>query len=194
MSDEETPLLANPSVDFYEGVITPDGQHVIYQLDTIGADVWYRRITGDPTSKAIASTPFIEDMARPSPDGRWVVYVSAESGRDEVFVKPFARPGPQVQISVNGGDEPVWSLDGTRIYYRNEENFMSASIRAGDELEVISRDVLFPDRFMKRSLPHANYDVTPDGRNFLMVQPTQEPEVIVVYNWISELKSKFARK
>jgi serine/threonine-protein kinase len=194
MSDEETPLLANPAIDFYEGVITPDGQHVIYQLDTIGADVWYRRITGDPTSKAIASTPFIEDMARPSPNGRWVVYVSAESGRDEVYVKPFARPGPQVQVSVNGGDEPVWSPDGTRLYYRNEENFMSASIRAGDELEVISREVLFRDSFMKRSLPHANYDVAPDGRSLLMVKATEEPEVTVIYNWISELRSKVARR
>jgi hypothetical protein len=97
-------------------------------------------------------------------------------------------------VSVNGGDEPVWSPDGARLYYRNEENVMSASIRAGDELEVISRDVLFPDRFMKRSLPHANYDVAADGRSLLMVKATQEPEVVVIYNWISELKSKLARK
>jgi hypothetical protein len=71
---------------------------------------------------------------------------------------------------------------------------MSASIRAGDELEVISREVLFRDSFMKRSLPHANYDVAPDGRSLLMVKATEEPEVTVIYNWISELRSKVARR
>jgi Tol biopolymer transport system component len=194
MSDEETPLLANPVVDFYEGVISPDGQHIIYQLDTAGSDVWYRRIKGDTTSRSIANTVYIEHMARPSPDGRWVAYVSAESGRVEVIVKPFLRPGPQVQVSVNGGEEPVWSPDGSRLYYRTEENFMAASIRAGDELEIVSRDVLFADNFIRRSLPHANYDVAPDGKSFLMLKATEEPEAIVIHNWISEIRSKLPRK
>ena len=89
MSDAESPLLANEHEDYWEVVMTPDGKGIVYQIDTAGADLMYRRLTGDTAATPIANSQFNETMARVSPDGHWITYVSAESGRDQVMVQPF---------------------------------------------------------------------------------------------------------
>jgi serine/threonine-protein kinase len=192
MSDSESPLLANETSDFYEGVFSPNGRYLVYQIDTAGADVLYRQLSGDTASRPIANTQFTEDMARVSPDGRWVAFVSLETGGEEVFVQPFPGPGPRVQVSLRGGNEPVWSPDGRRLFYRNEENVMAASINSSGGLAVTSREVLFADGFVKRALPHANFDVSPNGGKFLFLKAMSEPEAVVVYNWMNEVRGKVA--
>jgi serine/threonine-protein kinase len=149
-------------------------------------------MSGDTTAKPIANTQFTEDMARVSPDGRWVAFVSIETGAEEVFVQPFPGPGGRVQVSIRGGGEPVWSRDGKTVFYRNEENLMAARLSFDGGLRVASRDVVFADVFVKRSLPHANFDISPDGTKFLFLKATSEPEAIIVHNWIDELRRKLA--
>jgi len=194
LSEPEKPLLANPQSDFYEGVITPDGKNIVYQLDTAGADIMYRGLEGDTIPKPVATTAFIESMARVSPDGRWVAYVTTESGAAQVVVQPFPGPGPRTQVSNDGGREPVWAPDGRRLYYRDNQHLVAATFSTNPSFSVTSREVLFDDPFVRGSLPHADYDISPDGKNFLMLKPTGETQVTIVYNWLDEVRAQLRGK
>ena len=165
LSAEASLLLSGNRLDVFEAVLSPDARSIVYQLDTAGADLYYRSMAGDTSPKPIAnSQAAIETMARLSPDGRWVAFTTNESGRDEVVVQPFPGPGGRVQVSTGGGTEPVWSRDGRRLFYRGERELMAAVIRPGPGFTVAARDTVLTDTYMYATNPHANYDVMPDGR------------------------------
>ncbi|MGI8619704.1 MAG: protein kinase domain-containing protein [Gemmatimonadaceae bacterium] len=193
LSGPEEPLLTSPTEDYYEGVITPDGQAIVYQLDTAGAAVMYRMLAGDTTPKQLSSPSFAASMPRVSPDGRWLAYVATESGGDQVVVQPFPGPGARVQVSVSGGSEPVWSRDGRRLFYRDNQNVHAANVSLTGSFSILSREVLFRDDFVKAPLPHANYDVTPDGSHLLLLKATEQAQVLVVHNWREELRAQLTR-
>ena len=89
------PLVTGQRVDAWEGVISPDGNTLLYRTGTTGlADIWTRQIKGDTTPRPFVQTPFTEWAARFSPDGKWVAYASDESGTSyQVYVKPFPGRG-----------------------------------------------------------------------------------------------------
>jgi len=179
--------------DFYEGVITPDGGSLVYQIDDAGAnqaDVLYRALAGDTASRPVAATNFVEAQARVSPDGKWVAYVTDASGGSQVVVQPFPGPGGQVQVSSAGGSEPVWAPDGRRIFYRDGRHVIAASVTTSPGFAVTGRTELFADDYVFAQAPHANYDVAPDGRRLLMVKNAQAPEMFVVSGWMRELRSR----
>ena len=124
-----------------------------------------------------------------SPDGRWLAYVSNESGEEQVFVTSFPTPGPKLQISTDGGSEPAWFRDGKELYYRNGEQMLAVPISGGDELDAGSPQILFEEPFMVSSTtPFTNYDVTSDGR-FLMLEGAEVTERIqIVLNWFTEVE------
>ena len=195
LSGPATALLSHPRGAYFEGVITPDGRTLVYQSDTSGADVFYRALSGDTVPKPVAaSVQFVEDMARVSPDGRWVAFVTDESGAQQVVVQPFPGPGARTQVSTAGGAEPVWSPDGKRLFYRADARLIAASVSAGPVFAVTGRDTLFEDRYVGFVLPHANYDVAPDGRHFIFLKAAQDAEFQVVVNWRSELRDRIAGK
>jgi eukaryotic-like serine/threonine-protein kinase len=189
MSDSEVPLLSDERADFYEGVFTPDGRWLVYQLDTAGADIMYRGMVGDTTSRLIAGTPAIETQMRVSPNGKWIAYVTTESGTDQVVVQPFPGPGPRTQVSTHGGREPVWSRDGRRLIYRDNRNFVAATVSSTPAFAVTTRQILFPDVFAQAAY-HANYDVLPDGQTMLLLKPSEDPQLMVVRNWIGEVRTR----
>jgi Tol biopolymer transport system component len=190
LSDDESPILSSDKEDYYEGVITPDGKSLIYQVDTAGADIIAQSLSGDRKKTTLVATQFIEDMGRVSPDGKWLAYVTNASGANEVVVQPYPGPGARVQVSNHGGEEPVWSPTESKLYYRDEQSIVAVSFRAASGFEVTGRQTLFPDVFLKRTLPHANYDIAPDGKSFLFLQSTSDNEGIVVYNWIAEVRAR----
>ena len=190
LSDEESTLLTSDKEDYYEGIITPDGKSLVYQADTAGADILAQSLTGDRTKSPLASTQFIEDMGRISPDGKWLAYVTNASGTNEVVVQPYPGPGARVQVSNRGGEEPVWSASGQKLYYRDDQNLVAVSFRAAPDFQVTGREILFSDIFLRRTLPHANYDVAPDGKSFLFLQSTSDNQAIIVYNWIAEVRTR----
>ena len=190
-SAEAEPLLSGERLDVFEAVLSPDGRHVVYQLDTAGADIYYRARSGDTTSLPVAaSATAVENMPRISPDGRWVAFTTNESGREEVVVQPFPGPGGRVQVSANGGSEPVWARDGRRLFYRGGGQIMAATVGPGPRFTVISRDELFPDRYAFATNPHANYDVMPDGERFIFLEPASEGTMTVVSNWRAVLRER----
>ena len=188
-------LLSHPRAAYFEGVLTPDGRTIVYQSDTSGADVYYQALAGDTTPKPIAAgLQFVEDMARVSPDGRWVTFVTDESGAQQVVVQPFPGPGARTQVSTGGGVEPVWSRDGRRLFYRSDQRLIAATLRTDPVFAVTARDTLFEDRFLGFTLPHANFDVAPDGAHFLFLKAAQEAEFQVVVNWRAVLRDRVAGK
>ena len=189
-------LLAVPGKDVWEGVMTPDGHTVVYRTGVQGsADIWYRRLAGDTAAHGIATTPFAESAPRISPDGRWVAYASDESGSYQVVVRPFPGPGAQVTVSIGGGNTPVWSRDGRRIFYPDGTKLLAASVGTSPTFSATARDVLFEGNYVQR-LGHAGFDVSPDGKSFLMLRPVAEhdEQIVVIPNWAAELRAQATKR
>ena len=120
-----------------------------------------------------------------SADGRVLAWTSDESGSAQVYAQPIPGPGARVQVSVNGGTEPVWSRTGATLLYRGPSRIMSAEV-AGPPLRVGRRDSLFVDPFFRFSINSRSWDVFPNGNEFLFVAPpstTGGGGVFVVLNW-----------
>ncbi len=189
-SEPAIPLLTHGVARYYEGVLTPDGKFIVYQEDSAGSNVEYQAVSGDGSSRSIASSAADEVMPRVSPDGHWVAFMTDESGSNEVVVQPFPGPGPRIQVSTGGGTEPVWSRDGKRLFYRGGRKFIAANVVTSPTFAVVSRDVLFDDVFQPGVSPHANYDVSLDGRQLLLLQGVDRQGLIVVHNWADEIRAR----
>jgi serine/threonine-protein kinase len=133
-----------------------------------------------------------ETSPRMSPDGRLLAYVSNASGRFEVYVGPLSAPERARPISTEGGTEPVWSVNGREVYYREGARMMAVSIDAAGS-PAGKPSFLFEGSFARGTSDTANYDVTSDGR-FIMVQPPPEagPVLHMLMNW-RELRHPSAR-
>ena len=150
-------------------------------------DIWLA-----PTDSLAAMKPFVatganEFAPRISPNGRLVVYSSNESGRNEIYVTPVPGPGPRVQVSIDGGQEPMWSPDGTQVFFRGVTRMMVATVTERPALAVTRRDSLFVDRY-DRYARNATFDVFPDGRRFVMTRSLDTrggdaSRLFVVVNW-----------
>ncbi len=148
---------------------------------------------GDRKPRPLLKTSFDELQGKVSPDGRWLAYVSNESGRIEVYVRPFPGPGGKWQISTDGGDNPTWGPDGEVLYYLNRDRMMAVDIGGGPELSASKPEMLFEWQY---PLPvfegryRRRYDIAPDGKRFVMIQAEQESsrQLFVVLHWLDELK------
>ncbi|MGH9316439.1 MAG: protein kinase domain-containing protein [Thermoanaerobaculia bacterium] len=175
---------------------SPDGRALLfteYDPATRG-DIWVLSLEGSRSvARPLLKTPAHERAARFSPDGRWFVYVSDESGRDEVYVQPFPGPGGRWQISYSGGAEPVWSRDGRELFYRSAEKMMAAGVTTQPTFSAGSPRVLFEGDYVTTRRGEAAYDVSPDGQRFLMVRrdPRSAPvQLNVVLNWFDDLQRR----
>ena len=176
-----------------EGVVTPDGRRIVFRTDAIGTarDIWVMELDSARTQTPLLNSTFEELTPRVSPDGKWLAYVSDETGIFEVFLKSLAPGGPRWQVSDGGGSEPLWSHDGRTIYYRNVASTYAATVSTSPGVAVLKREKLFEGPYSAYSL-HPNYDITPDGKEFLMLRPadTETVQVIVVLDWVKEARRK----
>jgi serine/threonine-protein kinase len=129
-----------------------------------------------------------------SPDGRWLAYVSDESGRQEVYVRSFPGLGGRIQVSVNGGSEPVWTRSGREIVYREDvgttSRMISAAVLLSPEFVVLSRTALFDVADDVTSPDHANFDVTPNGERFVMIRASQRSRLNLIQDWVAQFKQR----
>jgi serine/threonine-protein kinase len=189
-SEPASQLVGSARAGYFEAVMTPDAKYVVFQVDTSGADIEYRALSGDTMPRPIATALAIEHSARVSPDGRWVAFVTDESGSRQVVAQPFPGPGPRVQISTAGGTEPVWSRDGRRIVYRGGGKFIAADLSLTPTLAVSGRTELLDDIYQLAISPHANYDLSPDGSRVLAVKGVDAQRLIVVHDWAVEVRAR----
>ncbi len=181
----------------YPGSWSPDGRVLMFSEadSTTGWDIWALKLEGNRRPQPFLQTLANESAAAFSPDGRWLAYVSDESGRDEVYVRAYPGPGGKWQVSTEGGDGPMWARKGRELFYRNRDNMMSVSVETEPTFAAAKPKALFEGRYERTSynfLP--NYDVSPDGQRFLMIKGNEQnsmaTQINVVLNWFEELKGR----
>jgi serine/threonine-protein kinase len=159
-----------------------DGSAVLFTERDPGGqlDIWLQPIDGGP-ARPVVATPAQELAGRISPDGGWMAYESDETGRNEIYVRPFPAPGRATLVSATGGVNPVWGRDGRTLYYWQLDQLFAASVEAGGPgapLIVRKRSPLFRAPFVGNILQ--NYDVSPDGKRFAVVLGEGRPSRLVV--------------
>jgi serine/threonine-protein kinase len=190
---------------------SPDGSQVVVFGAPAGGDenddISFVSLQGEGRGQGSARevrpllhAAFGERFPELSPDGRWLAYVSDESGQEEVYVRPFpAADSGRWQISTGGGTEPLWARNGRELFYRNGAALLAVSVRAGSSFAAGNPEVVFQGQYVGRPIGGRAYDVSPDGRRFLMlkegVSPAAAsaavtPRVVVVLNWFEELKRR----
>jgi Tol biopolymer transport system component len=115
-----------------------------------------------------------------------LAFVSRQNGEREVFVRRLDGRGEVVQVSQSAGAEPRWGPSGRELFYRTlaagSEELMVARLELEPRLRVVSRTALFPVADFLGSAPHANYDVSPDGRTLVMVRKSPSTRIVVIQN------------
>jgi serine/threonine-protein kinase len=184
-----TPLLTTPH-DKSPGSIAPDGSTLLFSHSLLPSQLWTVGLAASGTARPlIASEAGNLQAPRVAPTGRWLAYVSDESGRREVYVGPYPDvTGGRRQVSADGGDDPHWTRGGRELVYRSGQRMMAVAVDpASGELGAPTE--LFRGPFTTSTFG-SNYAVTPDGERFLMLRraPGTEPrQVVVVTNWFREL-------
>jgi len=152
-------------------------------------DIWTMTLDGDRRAKPVLATSFDEYRPMLSPDGRWLAYVSDESGRYEVYVQSWPNGASRTLVSAHGGMGPIWSADGTELFYRNGEAMMVVPVEIGTRFATGTPELLFEGCFKLGVYGSLSYDVSADGR-FLMIERSREAAVDrlhVVLNWFEEI-------
>ncbi|MCE5248566.1 MAG: protein kinase, partial [Candidatus Polarisedimenticolia bacterium] len=194
-------LLREPTGHFaYPASWSADGRFLAftYETTTTGHDIWILPLGGDRRPRPYLATSINECCAVFSPDGRWMAYNSNESGRDEIYVRPFPGPEPKHQVSFGGGTHPKWTRGGREIVYRAPgppPAVMAVSVALGAGFRAGPPRRLFDDTYRKtESLEFPTYDVSPDGERFLMIEepPSAAPptQIVVVPNVLDLIKSR----
>jgi serine/threonine-protein kinase len=174
---------------------SPDGRLIVYSERNLNnIDLWLLPIAAGPGKpEPFLVRPFQDRGGVFSPDGKFVAYLTNETGRNEVIVRQFPDTGKTWQVSNTAGTEPAWSRDGKQLFYRSDSRLMAVTIATSPAFKAGPPLPLFDARFNSDaniSPGHATYDVGPDGR-FVFVQSDapsgSRDSMLVVLNWIEEL-------
>jgi serine/threonine-protein kinase len=192
-------LLTSPALS-YTGVWLRDGSGLVTTAVNVRrdsrlpdsaqaesrTDAAIIRNAGHGPVEPLVASPFGEHFVGVTPDGRWICFVSDQSGREEVYVRDLAGEQDQVLVSLEGGNEPVWGPDGRELFYRetkaSDPHLVAARIATTPTLTVTDRKRLFPIGDIVGSNPHANYDISPDGKTFVMARRSPAARIVVIQN------------
>jgi serine/threonine-protein kinase len=179
---------------------SPDGKQLVFMEITpqTGYDLWTLPLKdggsdhpapGKP--EPLLVTPSNEKRPMISNDGRWLAYQSDESGRNEVYVRPFPGPGGKWQVSTGGGDYPTWSKKDPQLFFRSSEGMMAASYMTSGEAFVAGK----PRPWAAKKDLGEFFDLAPDGKRFAVVQPEESEQkgpthVTFLLNFFDELRRR----
>ena len=172
-------------------------------------DIW--TLSPDGEAESLYDIPGRREGPEFSPDGKWLAYHSGDTGpASDIYVEPFPPTGAQRRISQEGGNHPLWSRDGSELFYRRTVRSVGGTLqgRLIGQGALKSVDIATEPDFTfgnEKTLPmegfivvgsYRDYDITPDGRQFLMVFPATQaessarPQINIVLNWFEELKAR----
>ncbi len=171
----------------------PKGNKLLIHMVSNGWDIGILSLDESKQVDMLANSSFFEAMARVSPNGQYVAYVSNESGRREVYVRKLDGTGGKWQISTEGADNPRWNGDGTELFYMTRDNKIKAvKVSTGGTFEAGNPVELFELRFQYPGTVNIPYDVSADGQKFLVngrLSESDPGEIVVVQNWAEEFRS-----
>jgi len=190
----KTMVIADITADSLSGI----------SLNIIPFDIAALSMEGDEDRRLLLHEKYSEVQPRVSPDGSWLAYTSDESGRNQIYVRPF----PDVeegrwQISTDGGDSPLWAPDGGELFYRSADAVMAVSVETEPAFSFETPVTLFQGEYVGASFALLRFemnpwDISPDGKRFLMMKGNQisttetiSPRRInIILNWFEELKDR----
>ena len=196
--DEPLLTLSAPPI-LFPSDWSPDGRFLMYYRSDPNTlhDVWVLPLASDGTAAdkpfALLHEPFNEDQAQFSPDGKWIVYMSDESGTPQIYVQSFPVLTGKWQISTDGGTQPRWSRDGKELFYLTlNRKLMVTAVTTGDTFAVHATRPLF-DTTLQPSDSRQSYAVSADGQRFLLNVPLEDATspMRIVLNWTALLRSDF---
>jgi hypothetical protein len=188
----------------------PGGLLLFYVMPYVDGESLRARLTRErqlPVDDAIRLTTAVAGKAAPlqlpfdaalpavSSNSKWIAYESDATQRSEIYVRPISGSAGIVQVSSGGGSEPRWLPDG-RLAYRDGRAFRSATIGDGGGVpSVTRRDSFFADPYRRdANFNRQNYDISRDGRFVVLRDASEERDIIVVANWLTEVRAKLRGK
>ena len=174
--------------------VTPDGKYLLFSSAPGSRDVMLMTLDAAHTTVPLIQTPAQERNGVVSPHGRWVAYESDSSGRFEIYVRPFPNVSSgQWRISTAGGTRPLWAPNGDEIFFVAPDGaIMGAPVTRGSTWQAGEATTVVEARYLTQgALSARTYDVSADGKRFLMVKPLATdsvPQIVIVQNWFEELK------
>jgi Tol biopolymer transport system component len=190
---EAIALVATPRDEFVTDW-SRDGKYLFYVVDgpKTGEDIWYLESKEDGSGwepNPFLQMPSNQTVPKLSPDGRYVVYGSEESGRREIYVQSFPEGGRKITVSSNGGVQPRWSRDGKELFYVEGSSLMAVAVSTVPSFSLGPAKRLFEHPSFTAN-PVPQYDVSADGERFLVAEPVGEPAIRIVQNWFAEFKDR----
>ena len=193
----EESILSKANVLQFAQSFTSDAKTLVITQQNATNDLAVISTDGVGKATPLVATSFIEGLAEISPDGRWLVYQSDESGQDQIYVRPFPNVNDsRVQVSRDGGSKPVWSPRGGELFYLNGKSELTmVPVTTGTKFTLGTPTKLFDARYFSANQGRS-YDVSADGQRFLFIKdpaleasdPNATPaSIVVTLNWFSEL-------
>ncbi len=181
-------MLADRPFDQYPSDASRDGRLLAFDDEhpDRGFDILVMSLDGNNTSHAFATTSANELDASFSPDSRFLAYVSDETGRNEIYVRPLSGDGGKTVVSTNGGRWPRWSPNGNELFYMEGTTMVAVPVTLEPSFRPGTPEPLFEGNYQRF------FDVFPDGRHFAMITFNEVDlrELEVVVNWSTELEEK----
>ena len=182
-------LLEWPAV-VWEAFYSSDERWLVFRDQSDTFNIYAIQVTTDTEAVPLVVDQFNAVSPALSPDDRWLAYVSDATGRNEVYVRPFLGQRT-VQVSANGGIEPVWAHSGRELFYRNgDQEMIAVQLSDGTDFDWTAQDVLFSTAEYSQGIRHAGYDIDQGDDRFVMVKllAPDHTELILVDNWMEDLK------
>ena len=192
--DKEAFVFKEEARSIFQNDWSNDGKYIVYRKEgeKTANDLWLLPLSGDRQPKPYLATQFDERWGKVSPDGRWLVYQSDESGRYEIYVQAFPEPGRKVTVSKGGGTLPRWRRDGRELYYvAPDDKLMAVPVAPGANFGTGTPVPLFEVGSFGRRNNRYVYDVSADGQKILLLRPLEDATtrpLTVVQNWTALLK------
>ncbi len=176
------------------GTWSDDGTlFAFYEDPPTGRNIW-AYTTRDSIARVFLNQPYNEFAPAVSPNGKWIAYISDQTGQDQIYITPYPGPGLVTSVSTLGGREPVWAPGGRELFYRDGDKMMVVAVETQPSLKLGMPELLFQKPFLSHRFT-PQYDIHPDGDRFLMVKEDVEVErgqIKIIFNWFEVLKEKMA--